>query len=156
MNVVRQRLRAERWKTWCFGAVTAWLVTLFAAGAMFAVESAEPSYARTLPKEGTVWTVVIGHVDGDTVRLGSIVDEDTARLLDIDAPETRTKDKIEKVNGEKSAKRLAELLPVNSVWKTEVKGRDGFDRPLVRFFRPDGTTVNRQMIDEGMAKEYKP
>ena len=112
------------------------------------------SYSRTLPNKGKVWTVILRHLDGDTVQIGSIVDEGTARLLDIDAPETRTKDLAEKARGKVSAARLAELMPVNSVWRTEVNGHDGFDRPLVRFYREDGKTINQQMLDEGFASDY--
>lgn len=113
------------------------------------------TYSRTLPIKGKVWTVVLRHVDGDTVQIGSIVDEGTARLLDIDAPEVRAKTQKERDLADAATARLVELLPVNSVWRTEVGGRDGFGRPLVRFVREDGTTVNRQMIDEGHAKEYR-
>ena len=113
------------------------------------------SYSKTLPDKGRVWTVILRHVDGDTVQLGSIVDEGTARLLDIDAPEIRGKTQAERDAAQASKKRLAELLPINSVWRTEVQGHDGFDRPLVRFVREDGGTVNRQMIDEGHAKLFK-
>lgn len=113
------------------------------------------SYGKTLPDKGRAWTVILRHVDGDTVQLGSIVDEGTARLLDIDAPEIRGKTQAERDAAQASKKRLAELLPVNSVWRTEVVGHDGFDRPLVRFIREDGKTINQQMIDEGHAKEYR-
>ena len=136
------------------GLVVLGLFSGIVAGAI--LPAPDYSYSRTLPDNGRVWTVILRHLDGDTVQLGSIVDEGTARLLDIDAPETRTKDAAEKVSGKRSAARLAELMPVNSVWRTEVNGHDGFDRPLVRFFREDGKTINRQMIDEGLAKEYKP
>lgn len=138
-------------------AVTVVFLSNVLWGTAWAVHNSDRfSYSRTLPDKGRAWTVILRHLDGDTVQLGSIVDEGTARLLDIDAPETRTKDAAEKVSGKRSAARLAELMPVNSVWRTEVNGHDGFDRPLVRFFREDGKTVNQQMIDEGMAKEYRP
>lgn len=133
------------------------------------------SYSKTLPDKGRVWTVILRHVDGDTVQLGSIVDEGTVRLLDADAPEMeprlnltdaekrdpvklaarRAEIEAEKKLARASKARLAELLPVNSVWRTEIAGHDGFDRPLVRFFREDGKTINQQMIDEGHAKEYR-
>lgn len=132
------------------------LICVFVTGAIAGSHVHPPfSYSRTLPDKGRVWTVILRHLDGDTVQIGSIVDEGTARLLDIDAPETRTKDAAEKARGKVSAARLAELMPVNSVWRTEIDGRDGFDRPLVRFFREDGKTINQQMIDEGHAKEYR-
>ena len=134
------------------------VIAVFVTGTLVGSHVSQPnySYSRTLPDKGRVWTVILRHLDGDTVQLGSIVDEGTARLLDIDAPETRTKDAAEKVSGKRSAARLAELMPVNSVWRTEVKGHDGFDRPLVRFYKEDGKTINQQMIDEGLAKEYQP
>lgn len=161
------------WNLWIATIV---LYVLFVAGVAFAVHNADAySYSKTLPDKGRVWTVILRHLDGDTVQLGSIVDEGPVRLLDADAPEMEPRlsltdaDKrdpvklaarkaeieAEKKLAQASKKRLAELLPVNSVWRTEVSGHDGFGRPLVRFVRDDGKTVNRQMIDEGHAKEYR-
>jgi hypothetical protein len=149
------RVKLSRWRALNAGLVFGLVVVL---AVKWAVASSPPdfSYSRTLPDKGRVWTVILRHLDGDTVQLGSIVDEGTARLLDIDAPETRTKDAAEKAAGKRSAARLEELMPVNSVWRTEISGHDGFDRPLVRFYREDGKTINRQMIEEGFAKEYRP
>lgn len=133
-------------------------------------------YGDTIPKVGRCWTVILRHIDGDTVQLGTIIDEGTARLLDIDTPELeprlglsaeekknplklavrRAEIDAEKEAARAAAKRLAELLPIHSVWRTEVEGRDGFRRPLVRFIREDGHSINRQMIVEGHAQEYRP
>ena len=132
------------------------LATVWAAVATWAAaRPPEWSYGKTLPDKGRAWTVILRHVDGDTVQLGSVVDEGTARLLDIDAPEVHGKTQEERDAAKAATKRLTELLPVNTVWRTEVVGHDGFDRPLVRFYREDGKTINRQMIDEGFAKEYR-
>ena len=159
-------------------AKACWGVLAFLSGGLFGIAAHVPvySYSRTLPDKGRVWTVILRHLDGDTVQLGSIVDEGTVRLRDIDTPEleprlnltdeqkrdpvivAQRKEEIarEKIAAKKSSARLRELLPINSVWRTEINGHDGFDRPLVRFFKEDGKTINRQMIDEGMAKEYRP
>lgn len=156
-RVGSHRVRYGRRETLAWRLVSAALgIALAGVSVVLAVSRADSySYGKTLPDKGHVWTVILRHVDGDTVQLGSIVDEGTARLLDIDAPEMRGKTQAERDAAQASKKRLAELLPINSVWRTEVQGHDGFDRPLVRFIREDGKTVNQQLIDEGHAKEYR-
>ena len=73
-------------------------------------------------------------VDGDTVDVdidlgfGMWMHKERVRMMGIDTPESRTRDKVEKAFGLASKERLKELLPIGSmsVLKTEID-RSGED-----------------------------
>ena len=71
-------------------------------------------------------------VDGDTVDVdidlgfGVWMKDERVRIMGIDTPESRTRDKIEKQFGLAAKKRLKELLGKSAVLKTQVN-RDGED-----------------------------
>ena len=77
---------------------------------------------------------VLKVVDGDTVDIdidlgfGMWMHKERVRMMGIDTPESRTRDKVEKQFGLASKNRLQELLPVGSsqVLKTEID-RSGED-----------------------------
>jgi len=78
--------------------------------------------------------IVLRVVDGDTVDVdidlgfGIWMKRERVRMMGIDTPESRTRDKVEKAFGLAAKERLRELLPVGSttVLKTEIdkKGED--------------------------------
>ena len=71
-------------------------------------------------------------VDGDTVDVdidlgfGVWMKDERVRIMGIDTPESRTRDKVEKQFGLAAKKRLKELLGKTAVLKTQVN-RDGED-----------------------------
>ena len=71
-------------------------------------------------------------VDGDTVDVdidlgfGVILKDERVRIMGIDTPESRTRDKVEKQFGLAAKKRLKELLGKHAVLKTQIN-RDGED-----------------------------
>jgi micrococcal nuclease len=77
---------------------------------------------------------VLKVVDGDTVDVdidlgfGIVLKDERVRLMGIDTPESRTRDKVEKVFGNASKKRLKEMLDNKSgpILKTQInkKGED--------------------------------
>ena len=77
-------------------------------------------------------TKLIKVVDGDTVDVdidlgfGVWLRDERVRIMGIDTPESRTRDKVEKVFGKAASKRLKELLGPNPVLKTQV-AKDGED-----------------------------
>ena len=77
-------------------------------------------------------TKLIKVVDGDTVDVdidlgfGVWLRDERVRIMGIDTPESRTRDKVEKVFGKAASKRLKELLGPKPVLKTQV-ARDGED-----------------------------
>jgi len=96
-------------------------------------------------------------IDGDTVRAQIDLGFDvwvtkTIRLTGINAPESRTRDKIEKVKGLEAKARLIELLEHMS-FKIQSHGVGKFGRCLGVLY-VDDININEQLITEGHAVEY--
>jgi micrococcal nuclease len=113
---------------------------------------------------------VVKIVDGDTVDVdidlgfGVWLKKERVRIMGIDTPESRTRDKVEKVFGLAAKARLKELLGPNPVLRTQIskKGEDmkgKFGRILGDFDVYDATTdawrpVTKIMIEEHHAVPY--
>ena len=104
-------------------------------------------------------------VDGDTVDaeldLGfNIIYKERIRLMGIDTPESRTRNKVEKKLGLKSKARLKELISEhkgNIILRTSKEGKGKFGRILGSLVVADnGVEVNLNdiLIAEGHAREY--
>jgi len=77
----------------------------------------------------------------------------SCRIVGIDTPELRTKNKKEKELGYK-AKEFLENLILEKVLKVKF-GKDGkFGRPLVEIFLHNGQSISDIMISNGHAKPY--
>ena len=109
---------------------------------------------------------VLRVVDGDTVDVdidlgfGIWMHKERVRMIGIDTPESRTRDKVEKTFGLASKDRLKELLPVGSIaiLKTEIdrSGEDKkgkFGRILGDFIIEDKRATDI-LIEEGHAVAY--
>jgi len=114
---------------------------------------------------------IVKVIDGDTVDVdidlgfGIWMKDERVRIMGIDTPESRTRDKVEKKFGLAAKERLKTLLGKTSVLKTQVSksGEDmkgKFGRILGDFdvychdtdaWRP----VTKVMIEEGHAVEYQ-
>ena len=105
-------------------------------------------------------------VDGDTVDVdidlgfGMWMHKERVRMMGIDTPESRTRDKVEKTFGLASKTRLKELLPIGSVGvlKTEIdkSGEDKkgkFGRILGDFIIEDKRATDI-LVEEGHAVAY--
>lgn len=104
-------------------------------------------------------------VDGDTVDVdielgfGIVLTDERVRIMGIDTPESRTRDKVEKVFGLASKERLKSLLGKTTILKTQI-AKDGedmkgkFGRVLGDFVSEDGRMVTDIMIEEGHAVKY--
>ena len=108
---------------------------------------------------------IIKVVDGDTVDVdidlgfGISLNNERVRIMGIDTPESRTRDKVEKKFGLASKARLKELLGKTGILKTQVskKGEDmkgKFGRILGDFFTEDGRMVTDILVEEGHAVAY--
>jgi len=107
---------------------------------------------------------VIKVVDGDTVDVdidlgfGVWLRNERVRIMGIDTPESRTRDKVEKVFGLLAKKKLKEMLQGKVVLHT-FKDRSGedakgkFGRILGDFWTPMGMATER-LIDGGYAVAY--
>lgn len=115
-------------------------------------------------------TKLIRVVDGDTVDVdidlgfGVWLKKERVRIMGIDTPESRTRDKVEKVFGKAASNRLKELLGPNPVLQTKI-ARDGedmkgkFGRILGDFMVYDPTLdawrpVTSVMSEEGHCVPY--
>ena len=102
-------------------------------------------------------------VDGDTVDAEVDLGFDTfikdrIRLIGLDTPESRTRNKKEKALGLAAKAYLKELLRKNKgdiILRTSKEGKGKFGRILGTLLIYDGmTSVNQMLIDEGHARDY--
>ena len=102
-------------------------------------------------------------VDGDTVdaeiSLGyNVYITERIRLMGIDTPESRTRNRKEKALGLAAKAYLKELLKENKgdiILRTSKEGKGKFGRILGTLLIYDGkTNVNQMLIDEGHARDY--
>tara|TARA_B100000902_G_scaffold34893_1_gene41991 strand:- start:74083 stop:74541 length:459 start_codon:yes stop_codon:yes gene_type:complete len=110
---------------------------------------------------------VIRVIDGDTVDVDIdlgfdiMLRDERVRIMGIDTPESRTRDKVEKKFGLASKVRLKELIGGKSgpILKTQInkKGEDmrgKFGRILGDFVTDDGRLVTDILVEEGHAVAY--
>jgi len=110
---------------------------------------------------------VIKVIDGDTVDVDIdlgfdiLLKDERVRIMGIDTPESRTRDKVEKKFGLASKARLKELIGGKSgpILKTQInkKGEDmrgKFGRILGDFVTEDGRMVTDILVEEGHAVAY--
>ena len=108
---------------------------------------------------------VLKVIDGDTVDVdidlgfGVWLKNERVRIMGIDTPESRTRDKVEKKFGLAAKARLKELLGATPILKTQV-GKGGedmkgkFGRILGDFITEDGKKCGELLIKEGHAVKY--
>ena len=109
---------------------------------------------------------VLRVVDGDTVDIdidlgfGMWMHKERVRIMGIDTPESRTRDKVEKAFGLASKARLKEMLPIGSIQhlKTEID-RSGEDKRgkfgrILGDFIIDDKRVTEVLVEEGYAVAY--
>ena len=100
-------------------------------------------------------------VDGDTVDLRidlgfSVWISERCRLIGIDTPEPRTRDKREKKFGKMASARVKELLLKGKTYtiKTEFDSQGKFGRTMVDFRLPDGKMLCKLLVSERHAVPY--
>ena len=108
---------------------------------------------------------VVKVVDGDTVDVdidlgfGVTLKDERVRIMGIDTPESRTRDKVEDLFGEAAKARLKELMKNGGklITTEDRKGEDmkgKFGRILGDFRVADGRKVTEILIEEGHAVAY--
>lgn len=104
-------------------------------------------------------------VDGDTVDVdidlgfGVWYLDQRVRLYGIDTPESRTRDKVEKIYGKAAGRFLKTMLGKECTMRTHKDAKGKFGRILGEFIVYDTetdawVTVNQLMIDKHLAVEY--
>ena len=107
---------------------------------------------------------VVKVIDGDTVDVdidlgfGIVMKDERVRIMGIDTPESRTRDKVEDLFGEAAKARVKELLEGDVILKTQINknGEDmkgKFGRILGDFLVGDKMLTDI-MIEEGHAVAY--
>ena len=103
-------------------------------------------------------------VDGDTVDVdidlgfNIVLTDERVRIMGIDTPESRTRDKTEKVFGLAAKYRLKELLGKTTILKTQID-KDGddkkgkFGRILGDFYAKGGSLEEPRLVTEIMIEE---
>jgi len=115
-------------------------------------------------------TTLLNVVDGDTVDVdielgfGVVLSDERVRIMGIDTPESRTRDKVEKLFGLAAKNRVKELLAGKPKLKTQVakNGEDmkgKFGRVLGDFevyneIRDSWSNLTTLLIEEGHAVPY--
>ena len=111
---------------------------------------------------------IIKIVDGDTADVdidlgfGVVLTDERVRLMGIDTPESRTRDKVEKTFGLASKKRLKEILGKTAILQTQINknGEDmkgKFGRILGDFqvdIEGEPKLATQVLIEEGHAVPY--
>jgi micrococcal nuclease len=101
-------------------------------------------------------------VDGDTVDIdidlgfGVWLHKERVRIMGIDTPESRTRDKVEKLFGLASKQRLKDLLPIGSmqvlvVEEYDAKGKFG---RILGDFEIEDKMATEILVEEGHAVAY--
>ena len=107
---------------------------------------------------------VVKIVDGDTVDVdidlgfGIIMTDERVRIMGIDTPESRTRDKVEKVFGLASKERVKELLSGDIILKTQI-ARNGEDMKgkygrILGDFTIGDKMLTDILVEEGHAVAY--
>lgn len=108
---------------------------------------------------------IVRVVDGDTVDVdidlgfGVWLHKERVRLYGIDTPESRTRDKVEKVFGNYAKDYLTHHLGEESTLRTRLDGKGKFGRILGEFIVWDEHTeswrsVNTMMVERHIAAPY--
>jgi|TARA_B100000900_G_C20257267_1_gene584509 micrococcal nuclease len=107
---------------------------------------------------------VIKVVDGDTVDVdidlgfGVMLKDERVRIMGIDTPESRTRDKVEDLFGEAAKARLKELMANGGklITTEDKKGEDmkGKFGRILGDFKVDGRKVTEILVEEGHAVAY--
>jgi len=107
---------------------------------------------------------VVKVVDGDTVDVdidlgfGICMKDERVRIMGIDTPESRTRDKVEDLFGEAAKARVAQLLSGDVVLKTQI-ARNGEDMKgkfgrILGDFMVEDKLLTDILIEEGHAVAY--
>ncbi len=107
---------------------------------------------------------VVKIVDGDTVDVdidlgfGICMKDERVRIMGIDTPESRTRDKVEDLFGEAAKARVAQLLQGDVVLKTQI-ARNGEDMKgkfgrILGDFMVEDKLLTDILITEGYAVAY--
>jgi endonuclease YncB( thermonuclease family) len=107
----------------------------------------------------SMWAKVVSIYDADTLTLIFLMNHEPVkfrcRLADIDAPEKRSADPIERACSDKAIQRLKELIGQSQMVYIKCGAFDKYGRLLVELYNAtDSASINQILIDEKLAYRY--
>lgn len=99
-------------------------------------------------------------IDGDTIEgdldlgFNIIWNKQKIRLYNIDTPECRTSDKVEKIFGMAAKERVKDLIGKECIVRTHIDKNEKFGRILAEPFTHDGKNVCDILVEEAHAVRY--
>ena len=123
------------------------LVTM--AGCSAPASSSGPTPSTVVAPNATVIDVA----DGDTIVVRVAGQRETVRLIGIDTPETKDPDEPVQCFGPEATEATEALLPRGTPVRLErdAEPRDQYGRLLAYVYRTDGTFVNLELAEQGLA-----
>lgn len=106
-------------------------------------------------RPGPTVPTVVGHVDGDTLRVRTRSGTETVRLLGVDTPETVHPDRPVECWGPEASALLRRLVPSGTRvdLRRDTEPRDPYGRLLARVVRrPDGLDISIALLEAGAAR----
>ena len=124
-----------------------------APSAARATSAAPTTPAALAPPEDGIVVPVVGVVDGDTLRVRVDGVTERLRVIGLDAPELSGAECL----AQEAASRMQSLVQsrdVRIVADPSQDDRDAYDRLLRHVWTLDGRSVARELIADGLAREY--
>ena len=106
------------------------------------------------PKVPDERAIVVAVIDGDTVALDFDGQEERARLIGIDTPESVSRSVPDQCYGAEASAATKGLLPVGTevLVARDIEARDRYGRLLVYIYRADDNLfINRWLLENGFA-----
>ncbi|GAB6068199.1 thermonuclease family protein [Methylothermus subterraneus] len=127
--------------------ISAILALVAALAAVYGWEGARLNSVALRPS--TTYQQVVYVYDGDTVKLA---DGRRVRLLNINAPEVKTRAKDGEPGGEQAKRALQRQVLGRQVrLEFDVEAQDKYGRTLAYLFTADGSHINQALVREGLA-----
>ena len=119
------------------------------AGCSDPASSSGPTPSTVVAPNATVLDVS----DGDTIVVRIAGQRETVRLIGIDTPETKDPDEPVQCFGPEATEATEALLPRGTPVRLEryAEPRDQYGRLLAYAYRTDGTFVNLELAEQGLA-----
>lgn len=135
------------------------VVSVLFAGSSIPANDTSPAAVRDFQSAGAAGELyeLVRVIDGDTIVVDMEGTQETVRLIGIDTPETKHPHTAVECFGGEAAQALRDMLDGEDVRlqaDPTQDTRDIYDRLLAYVYLPDGTFVNKKMIEDGFAYEY--
>ena len=142
---------------WLILLFVIFLIGLFIGLNVFHYRQVRSPSSVTPENSNSVSAKVLYVIDGDTMDVSIDGKKERVRLIGIDAPEMAYEEKQADCFSGESADALKTIINGNAVslvLDPTQSDRDSYGRLLRYLYLPDGTNVNKMMVEQGYAYEY--